>query len=52
MSVPVESVQLEQARQDNLSPDIVVSLSQSPFLSVQDINQPLRLRLAGSNCSG
>ena len=35
MSVPVESVQLEQARQDNLSPDIVVSLSQSPFLSVR-----------------
>ncbi|EHO7996761.1 DUF2773 domain-containing protein [Escherichia coli] len=35
MSVPVESIQLEQARQDNLSPDIVVSLSQSPFLSVR-----------------
>lgn len=35
MSVPVESVQLEQARQDNLSPDIVASLSHSPFLSVR-----------------
>lgn len=35
MSVPVESVQLEQARQDNLSPDIVASLSHSLFLSVR-----------------
>ncbi|TLU80821.1 DUF2773 domain-containing protein [Escherichia sp. E4930] len=31
MSTPVESVQLEQARQDNLSPEIIALLSQSPF---------------------